>query len=178
MDDFKSFSAPLLNLHDSHITVPWFGPNAWQALVQPIPGGNLPLASTGIELKLTFKEGGAPDFHSNFERIKERLHQAVEASNLGRRPDGFLNGVNMDSVHLDQLPTYEASGQDRVAPEDIITAPSVGNMPSNTEIAPSSLTTAQGRSDTAAPPLDAPPGYEEAQQRSVEQELERRLSGH
>jgi hypothetical protein len=171
--DFKSFSAPLLNLHDSHIVVPWFGPNAWQALVQPVLGGNLPATSTGIELKLTFKEGGAPDFHSNFERIKERLQEALATSGQPHGRDGFLSAVNLDTVHLDQLPTYEASGQDRVAPDE--PSPILEPLPAVRTQAHAPSTS---RTVVNDPPSDAPPGYEETQQHSIQQEVERRLSGH
>jgi hypothetical protein len=171
--DFQSFSAPLLNLHDSHITVPWFGPNAWQANVQPVPGGNLPSSHAAIELKLTFNEGGAPDFHSNFERIKERLQQAVEAardSGVTLNAAGFIGGVNMDSVHLEQLPTYEGSRNDRVAP-----AP---DEPPREEVAEIAVPTPirPGQRATFQPPLEEPPGYEETQSRSLQEELDRRLS--
>lgn len=171
--EFQSFSAPLLNLHDSHITVPWFGPNAWQAAVQPVPGGNLPSSHAAIELKLTFNEGGAPDFHSNFERIKERLQQAVEAarnSGVTLNAAGFVAGVNMDSVHLEQLPTYEGSRNDRVAP-----APDEPLREMVTEIVvPTPVRPAQRAA--FQPPPEAPPGYEETQQQSLREELDRRLS--
>ena len=178
--EFKSFAASLLNLHDSHVTVPWFGPNAWQALVQPVAGGNIP-NSRHVELKLTFKDGGAPDFHSNFERIKERLQQAVDVArsdnSAGRRQDGSLSGVNMDAVHLDELPSYAASGHDRVAPVSSEQVVSLMDEPvppeSHRPEAEASTTTQQAPS--FRPPADAPPGYEETQQQSVQAELERRL---
>jgi hypothetical protein len=52
----------------------------WTALVQPVAGGGIPPSLPAVQLKMSFKEGGAFDFHSNFERIKERLQQAVETS--------------------------------------------------------------------------------------------------
>jgi WW domain-binding protein 2 len=182
----------LLNLHDTHVTVPWFGPNAWQAIIQPVPGGNLPSSHSSIELKLTFKDGGAPDFHSNFEQIKERLQQAVDAardSNFtsSSRRGGFMTGVNMDSVHLDQLPTYEASGQDQIALVPAIQPESdaqVGLLPSilDSEVPnhsvisqPRQLSNLTTQETEFEPPTDAPPGYEETQQQSIREELERRF---
>lgn len=179
-NEFKSFASSLLNLHDTHITVPWFGPNAWQALVQPVAGGNIPYTHH-VELKVTFKDGGAPDFHSQFERIKERLQQAVDVARsenvAGRRQDGGLAGVNMDSVHLDELPSYADSGHDRVAPAPAEPGPNIMDEPVVEE-------RGQTRSDapprqqeqSIEPPPDAPPGYEETQQQSVQEELERRLA--
>lgn len=173
--DFQSFSAPLLNLHDSHISVPWFGPNAWQAAVQPVPGGNLSSSHAAIELKLTFNEGGAPDFHSNFERIKERLQQAVEAardSGVTLNAAGFVGGVNMDAVHLDQLPTYEGSRNDRVAlPPDDPPAEPIADI-----VVPTPVRAGRPGQASFIPPPEAPPGYEETQQQSLQQELDRRLS--
>jgi WW domain-binding protein 2 len=165
--------------------MPWFGSNSWQALLQPVPGGNIPSSRANIDLKLVFNEGGAADFHTNFESIKERLQQAVEAARDGDsgvgRGVGSLVGVNMDAVHLDQLPTYEASGQDAIAP--ISPAPSIPGPP----IAlPSAADNSQDSAGgllrrrapmTAEPPNDPPPGYEETQQQSIQQEFERRFSG-
>lgn len=183
--EFQSFSAPLLNLHDTHVTVPWFGPNSWTGVVQPVPGGNLPVTQSAIELKLTFKEGGAPDFHSNFEHIKERLQQVVSIArenNLSQgRQDGFLGDVNLDTVNLDQLPSYQDSGRDRIASpitrsptEDLSQSPAT-ETPILAPIPRRPGATSTAVRDTESP-SDAPPGYEEAQQQSVQAELERRLS--
>ena len=70
-------------------------------------------APVAIELKITFKEGGAPEFDERFVKIKERVGQAVEQavmSNGGRRRD-----VDHSAVHIDELPRYEDSGQDALA---------------------------------------------------------------
>lgn len=146
-----------------------------------MPGGNLPASNSGIELKLTFKEGGATDFHFQFERIKERMQQAVEAAresgDLRQSQRAFMNGVNMDAVHLDELPSYVDSRRDRVAPND--------ELPPEPTTQPTLITSNQpphqmSRVEEAPiqPPSDAPPGYEETQQQSVQQALDRRLSGH
>jgi hypothetical protein len=175
--ELKSFSAPLLNLHDTHMTVPWFGPNAWQAALQPVPGGNIPATQAAIELKLTFKEGGAPDFHSNLERIKERLQQVVsnarENNISGPRQDSFLGNVNLDNVHLDQLPSYQESGGDRVAPEN---ADETGGTVASPGAITPELRRAGSPVEDPQTPSDAPPGYEETQQQSIQAELDRRLS--
>ena len=189
--ELQSFSAPLLNLHDTHVTVPWFGPNIWQATLQPVVGGNIPATHSKIEVKLVFQEGGALDYHSNFERIKERLHQAIEAARqsgvlpgvYGRDGVGHaaFSGVNMDSVHLDQLPSYEASGHDAIAPRETQipqarVPPAPVSSRGNTTIGGLAEVQVNRGSADAAPPSGAPPGYEETQQQSVQQELERRLS--
>ena len=173
--EFRSFSAPLLNLHDSHITFPWFGPNVWQAVVQPIAGGNIPPGHSLIELKFSFKEGGAPDFHSHFERIKERLQQAVESAqgdeSVRPRTGADYTGVNMDAVHLDQLPTYEASAHDRTAPM-MSTEPEVQVRTTDPAEVPFQSEPVQ---DPIQPPSEAPPGYEETQQQSMHEEIDRQL---
>jgi hypothetical protein len=165
--------------------MPWFGSNSWQAVLQPVPGGNIPSSHANIEVKLVFNEGGAPDFHSNFERIKERLQQAVEAARDGGngagRGIGSLAGVNMDAVHLDQLPTYEASGQDPIAP--IAPGSALEGSPVALSIAGAFSQDGAGETlphrtpTTTEPPNEAPPGYEETQQQSIQQEFERRFSG-
>ena len=140
--------------------------------------------SNSIELKFTFKDGGAPDFHSNFERIKERLQQAMEIAResnaTGSGQAGGFSGVNMDAVHLDELPSYENSGNDRVAPPP--SEPQgvqAGNIMHEPVPAPATgrgqALEAQSRRGTVEPPSDAPPGYEETQQQSVQNELERGL---
>jgi WW domain-binding protein 2 len=176
--EFKSFSASLLNLHDTHISFPWFGPNMWMALVEPVPGGNIP-QSHHIELKLTFKEGGAPDYHSNFERIKERLVQAVESareSNLTSGRQGGLGGVNMDAVHLDELPSYENSGQDQMAPSNAVGAEAVAAAEQRPP--PESTSSPSGPRPAATTSSEPPPDYEDAQQQALEAELNWRLAGH
>lgn len=130
---------------------------------------------------MTFKEGGVTDFHSNFERIKERLQQVVSAArenNLtGVRQDSFLGDVNLGNVHLDQLPSYQDSGQDRMAPNS--TTESFDVLDSPGAMSPV-VSTEHGRAGSPAedsqPPNDAPPGYEETQQQSIQAELDRRLS--
>ncbi|RJE25299.1 hypothetical protein PHISCL_02388 [Aspergillus sclerotialis] len=153
--ELQSFSAPLLNVYDSHVSAPFFGPNVWTALVQPVSGGGIPASLHAVQLKVSFKEGGAFDFHTNFERIKERLRDAVEISQEGRR--GFRD-VNMASVHLDELPAYEGP-QGRTASS----AP-----------APEGSDSRQTQ-DSGQEPNGPPPGYEEVQQQSVANELEERL---
>ncbi|KAL5048972.1 hypothetical protein BDW71DRAFT_12171 [Aspergillus fruticulosus] len=154
-DELESFSAPLLNLHDSHVSSPFFGPNAWNAVVQPVPGGGIPPPLVAVHLKVTFKEGGAFDFHSQFERIKERLQQAVEISRESGRGAG---DVNMAGVHLEELPAYPG-------PQSYSTE----NDHSNRAEYRHSI------SETNDEPQEPPPGYEEVQQQSVANELEERL---
>lgn len=151
-------------MHDTHVSAPFFGPNQWMALVQPVPGGGIPAALPAVQLKVTFKEGGAFDFHNHFERIKERLQQAVDVSQEGSR--GTRN-VDMSAVHLEELPAY--------------TGPSQGLPGSGFDSNPSapSLNSRSGTADrtasSGAEPMEPPPGYEEVQQQSVADELEARL---
>lgn len=163
--------------------MPWFGPNAWTALVQPVNGGGLPPSTAGLELKFTFKEGGAPDFQGKFEAIKERLQQVVSNAREA-------NGVDVRNVHLDQLPRYEDSGQDRRADSEEreeVVVPRSANAEQVRAMAARAASQreqeqvrresreeeeAQVRSET---PNDAPPGYEETQSQSVAEEVERRL---
>ncbi|GAB1192241.1 hypothetical protein APSETT444_001430 [Aspergillus pseudonomiae] len=97
-------------MHDTHVSAPLFGANVWQSLVQPVPGGGIPSSLPALLLKVTFKEGGAFDYHNKFEEIKERLRVALENTRQSSRGVG---NVDMSTVHLDQLPAY--SGPDRRA---------------------------------------------------------------
>jgi len=178
----QSFTAPILNLHDTHVAAPFFGPNVWTSIVQSVPGGNIPPEHPAVELKMTFKDGGAFDFHSTFERIKERLQQVVDVAresgqlvgdgsevNAGRGGGG-LSGVNMDSVHLDELPAYEdATGSRRPDPHSQEPLIDLTGSPPATARSP--------REQQFSPPAEPPPGYETVQNQSVADEFERRVRG-
>jgi hypothetical protein len=106
----ESFSAPILNLQDSRVSAPFFGPNYWTCTVQPVSGGNIPPSNTIVELKLVFKDAGAFDFSTTFERLKERVAQAVENS-------GSIAAA-LNNVHLEDLPAYEAPRAHNAPPPD------------------------------------------------------------
>jgi len=164
--DFESFACPIANLHDTHVAPPLFGPNAWKAIVQSVANGGLGGGGGGggVELKLVFKDGGASDFSTIFERLKEKVLNARET------------GVGAEAMHLDELPTYEdaRSGQ----PSSSTTA-TAGAPPPPTAAAPvivlepPEITTAQAADPRT--PNGPPPGYEEAQRESVAEELERQI---
>ncbi|KAI5301619.1 hypothetical protein KEM56_001527 [Ascosphaera pollenicola] len=115
--EFQSFSAPLLNIMDTHVAAPFFGPNVWNATIEPVARGGLPKMSSLPTLKLTFKDGGTFDFHTDFETIKERLLQIIEESGqsphdvavgLGRAGTGGAGAhLNYAAVNMDPLPAYE-----------------------------------------------------------------------
>ncbi|KAK4554689.1 hypothetical protein LTR86_008191 [Recurvomyces mirabilis] len=199
---FQSFAAPILNLHDSHVTAPFFGPNVWMALLQPTSGGGIPVPVSGVvEMKLTFKEGGAFDFHTGFERVKERLGQAMEVGRMGESSGSDAasrsTGHGMPDVDLDDLPAYqEESSGPLLSP--VMVAPPPPPAPSAAVAATTSAGPRQRQSrgqrdsgiaveddravpkptDQAFPPPDEPPpGYEEAQMAGVQEEIERRASG-
>jgi hypothetical protein len=189
--DFQSFAVPILNVSDSRVTAPWFGANKWEAVIQPVYGGGIPAQHAELDLVMEFKEGGAFDFASTFDRLRERLRQAVDVAresgmatgdgaDVGDgRGAGALSGVNLNSVHLEDLPSYEDSPQHQRVPEPLPSPPigrgSVGGASSSSANRSSPLSSP--RHETFAAPTEPPPGYEEVQQRSVADELERRLRG-
>ncbi|MCJ1416587.1 hypothetical protein MMC32_002925 [Xylographa parallela] len=178
----QSFSAPILNLQDTHVSAPFFGPNVWTGILQPVTGGGIPPHHAFVEIKMTFKDGGAFDFHSSFERIKETLSQALESARESGRVPGQGQGVDLSGVHLDQLPAYEDIGSTAIAhPTTVIQQP-VPITPPRTHQSrpanngqPQTLGTSTGGPTTVQPfqpPNEPPPGYEEAQQGSVVDHLE------
>lgn len=191
-DRLKSFAAPILNLHDSHVTAPFFGPNVWTALLQPVQGGGIPVPSTGVvEIKLTFKEGGAFDFHTKFEQVKERLQQAVEVSRMDGDGAGSsraaMNGVDVSSVNMDDLPAYQEESDgpllSPIAPR--VMPPVQQQQHAREEQRDSAIGVEDDRpqpkpTDSCfSPPAEPPPGYEEAQMQVLQGEVERRSSqGH
>lgn len=165
--------------------------------MQPVTGGGIPPTHAALELKISFKEGGAYDFQSRFETVKERLKQAVEVarnagavtgdgSEVGRgRGGGALDGVDMGNVHLDELPRYEEAGRDtRVnpavaaatrAPVEVPSPPPASTVRQEAQrSAPTTNPTSPLH--VAEPPSEPPPSYEMAQTEVIEDELQRRLS--
>lgn len=175
-EQFQSFAAPLLKVHDSHVTAPFFGPNVWTAVIQPVPGGGIPPSIPALELKATFKEGGAFDFHSKFEQIKERLHHAVEQareSGSAQEAPGTGNPVGIDysNIHLDDLPAYDGPGASISNNAD--PAPDYPGGPADHP--PPFSPTRAGTGTEFETPAEPPPGYEEVQQQSVANDLEQRI---
>lgn len=183
-EKLQSFAAPILNLHDSHVTAPFFGPNVWLALLQPVQGGGIPTPSTGVvELKLTFKEGGAFDFHTQYERVKERLQHAMEVAHMNG--DGStaarsgVSAVDTGNVHLEDLPAYQEESDGPLMPAIIPAAapvPVQQQRDSGIEVQSDNTPRAKPQSPGFAPPVEPPPGYDEVQRESVQEEVERRLS--
>jgi len=154
------------------VAPPLFGPNAWKAIVQPVANGGLGGGGGGgggggVELKLVFKDGGASDFSTIFERLKEKVLNARET------------GVGAEAMHLDELPTYEDARSGQPSSSATATA-TAGAPPPPTAAAPvivlepPEITTAQADADHRTP-NGPPPGYEEAQRESVAEELERQI---
>ncbi|KAF2449266.1 hypothetical protein P171DRAFT_480362 [Karstenula rhodostoma CBS 690.94] len=186
---FTSFAVPILNVTDSRVTAPWFGANKWEAAITPVYGGGIPASHSALELVMEFKEGGAFDFATTFERLRERLRQAVDvaaAAGDGVESDGrgagALGGVNLSSVHLEDLPAYEDTRGHAKVPEGMPSPPvgrgSVGTQGTGSTANRSSPPLGSPRQEGfQAPPSEPPPGYEEVQRGSVADELERRLRG-
>lgn len=131
---------------------------------------------------MEFKEGGAFDFASIFERLKERLRQAVDVARESGAEEG---GLNMNNVHLDDLPAYEESRQHTRVPDPLPSPPINERRASGTATGGSAIAAPQPTSPQRTSPMassqaassqspsDPPPGYEEAQRDSVVEELER-----
>lgn len=167
------------------MTAPFFGPNVWLALLQPTQGGGIPIPGGGVvEIKLTFKDGGAFDFHTKFEQVKERLQQAVEVSRVHGDGTGSsraaMNGVDTTNVNLEDLPAYrEESDGPLIAP---VAAPAAAQPVAQ----PTARDSGAGSGDTRpqpkptdnafSPPDEPPPGYEEAQMAGLQDEMDRRES--
>lgn len=126
-----------------------------------------------MSLKLTFKEGGAFDFSTTYERMKETLAQAVDTARASGRPvNSAGGGVDAD---LEQLPAYEELGGG--APVQIQRPTPVGPNGARRP-APSANNGVVGMEpagSSAQMPDEPPPGYDEALQGSVANGLERRV---
>jgi hypothetical protein len=175
----QSFAVPILNVTDSRVTAPWFGANKWEALIQPVSGGGIPSQHAELDMVMEFKEGGAFDFASTFERLKERLRQAVDvARESGADAEDGGRGINMNNVHLEDLPAYEESGtHTRVAEPVPSERTESAAMPAPQPTSPRQRASPVPSPQAAnfQPPLEPPPGYEEAQRDSIVDELERQV---
>lgn len=159
--------------------------------MQPVHGGGIPPQHAELDLVMEFKEGGAFDFSSTFERLKERLRQAVdlarESGADGEAGSRGTGGVNLNNVHLEDLPAYEESRQHTRVPDPLpsppLDGPGVRGASADGPViaAPEPLspqrssTLSSPREPTFQPPSEPPPGYEEVQRNSIVDELERRV---
>ena len=176
--NMKSFMAPILNLKDTRISAPFFGPNVWTGILQPVTGGGIPSHCAFVEIKMTFKEGGAFDFHSTFERVRDSLLQAVENAEASGQE------LDPENVHLDQLPAYgEVSGTRMAPPQDgrgdppLVAPTPIHASQAGHPSASARPADAVRPGDTATPehfepPNEPPPGYEEAQSSGIRDQLE------
>jgi hypothetical protein len=132
---------------------------------------------------MTFREGGAFDYHTCFEQVKERLHHVVtqareEGRNVGAT--GVLSPADIASVHLEQLPAYEpareVSNAEHAAERGITSSAvpatrdsgvaGLRELPRPEEDVPTPPT---------EPPSEPPPAYEEAQAQALRFEFDQRL---
>lgn len=157
---------------------PFFGANYWTASVRPVGGGGIPPSLALVDLRMTFREGGAFDYHNVFELIKERLYQAVQAARDAGRNVGDAAGMNPDvlqGLHLEQLPAYEPAAAAPGAGPGAGAGAGTGTEPPREE---RGQVNGQARSEpesAAAQPDEPPPGYEEAQAQAVGIDLDQRL---
>ncbi|KAF2153518.1 hypothetical protein K461DRAFT_255800 [Myriangium duriaei CBS 260.36] len=184
----QSFASPLLNLQDSHVSAPWIGPNVWSAIVRPVQGGHLEQWA-GLEVKITFRDGGAYDFQGKYERVRERLGQAVEAArargvDVGGRQEGVEYGTGRGGgvmgveVVMEDLPRYEDAGNSRRVEGD------GGMRATGGEVGQQGGREGEGREESTeesdrevfTPPDEPPPGYEQVQREVIEDEFTRRLT--
>jgi len=183
----QSFACPLTHIHDTRVTAPWFGPNEVLSLIQPVPNGGIPPHHPAIKLTLTFRDGGAYDFHTKFVQVKERLQQALEVRGMaghGIGADGGSAGqaealaAASADVTLEDLPAYQETdaGAGSNAQEPMI-APTARRVTRQQQEEPLVDLGTSAAEVAADPPLsvpsDAPPGYEEAQSSGVSRAFER-----
>ena len=137
---------------------------------------------------MTFKEGGAFDFSTTYERLKEQMTQALSVARENGGAPGFGAG-GLPHADLEQLPAYEESGENSAA------QPTVASPPTHTPQAaatprepvveppdePSVKPEPPQEHESYPPPNEPPPGYEETQAASVSRDMEeniRRMGGN
>lgn len=140
-----------------------------------------------VEIKLTFKDGGAFDFHTKYERLRERLQQVAETTRLGGEGSSSagvaMNVANAANVNLEDLPAYqEESDGPLIAPTAAAAiVVSQHSSPVLQQQRDSGVSVDDDRpqpkpTDNAfSPPDEPPPGYEETQMAGLQNELDARL---
>jgi WW domain-binding protein 2 len=178
--ELQSFSAPILNLQDSYVRAPFFGANYWCTMVRPVAGGNIPPQHPVVELKMIFREGGAFDYHTVFEQIKERLYNAVSLARESGRNVGSIGDVDLRNVHLEQLPAYEPARE--ISDAEHAEERGIGSAepPTARDSGVAGLRGAPKPEENMSttpmePPNEPPPGYDEAQAQAVRFEFDQRL---
>ena len=128
---------------------------------------------------MIFKDGGAFDFHSNFERVKEILHYAVDEARESGRVASNARNIDLSRLPLEQLPAYEEVGEAAVAQPPQIQRPvavapnPIGQPPTTANgYKPAGGQLRSGPREQFPTPDEPPPGYEEAQQSSLVNHLE------
>ncbi|RFU27710.1 hypothetical protein B7463_g8612, partial [Scytalidium lignicola] len=174
--ELQSFSSPILNLQDSYVRAPIFSANYWAASCRPVAGGGIPPSHPLVNLKMTFREGGAFDFHTLFEQIKEKVQHAYSvAQELGTT----RNNMNLADLDLENLPAYEpapANGVNIVPGSAVPRTPHSAPVTPQNEEPPELNGPAESSSrDNFTAPDEPPPGYEEAQIQAVGIDLDERL---
>ncbi|POS88045.1 hypothetical protein EPUL_000302, partial [Erysiphe pulchra] len=154
----KSFSCPILNLQDAHVRAPFFGANSWFCSCKPVAGGGIPTAFPIVEIKLIFRDGGAFDFHSIFEEIKERLYQAYSVAQ-----ETTSHGIDLTNVDLEPLPVY-TSARDLREEVMIENSPAYQKYETNSS---SEENYSTGNEQIRPIPTEAPPDYEELQTQAI-----------
>lgn len=117
---------------------------------------------------MTFREGGAFDFHTTFEQIRERLYQAYTVA----RETGQREGdVDLGNVHLEQLPAYEPAREVESEDEPVILSPRPVRPGEARDSAVAGVRSLNGdeppKPEGHATPDEPPPGYEETQALAV-----------
>lgn len=123
---------------------------------------------------MIFREGGAFDFHTVFEQIKEKIQQAYSVA----QELGTTRNLNLADVDLENLPAYEPAANGSVntatqsVPRTTDSAPTTSGNPESTERNDHAEDTSR---DNFVAPDEPPPGYEEAQIQAVGISLDERL---
>ncbi|KAI2468343.1 hypothetical protein F4781DRAFT_398437 [Annulohypoxylon bovei var. microspora] len=155
-DQFKSFSSKILGCQDSRMCSSWIGPWYWEALVRPVPDGNIPPEFPRVNLRLTFKDGGSSEFESKFVELKARLHHAAQIA----EESGQSNWAQ--AVHDEQLPEYSGpQGGDNP-----------GQVSEVARRADEAVREQQGHQQT---PDEPPPNYDEAQAQAVNMRFDEQM---
>lgn len=134
---------------------------------------------------MTFREGGAYDYHTIFEQIKERLHQAISIAREEGRDVGAhgpLGAAAVVGAHLEQLPAYEPTREavNTQQPEELSPQPGSARplVPTARDSGVAGLHAsppAKSQEEVFSPPNEPPPGYEEAQAQAVGIHLDQTL---
>lgn len=188
--EFQSFTVNIDRVSHNHARAPWFGSNSWHAKlnrwqrwdsVRPsIPKWTVPEHILQLDVRMDFRDGGAFDFHTNSERLREMVHRRGEALLNSVSIGAEIGAMDGDPADYEDLPAYDDPGLPLIdAPRNLpqmentgpLTSVSADRTSNVEEASQAHVNRARERGSASVNEAqfsaEPPPGYDQVQQAAV-----------